>query len=387
MSKSNGHSISPFVEARQELQSRHEDHAFWWSMLGESFATFLKSSQYSEEHQLYYLRWFQKWILGSFGPRPVDGKAYHRPEFAWDGSPLEFSINWKEKKPTRTVRFTAEPMTRNSGRPADLLNQRAAHELFTAMSRDVPGIDLTRFNLLLSETSVPDHFAEKVLAELPAGHPKSRVLVAYDLEGGAVVAKAYYNPEHKSILKGIPSYQVVFDAIRKCTGPYGTYDASIAAVEEFLTSHVGPVVTLLANDCVVDSPSSRLKVYVTSPVTNLTTALENFNLAGRITGPRSEAGLKAVRAFWCHAFGLDSESPDVETKEVLPAGSRCVFVHEMRPRTDDQPGVDIEVKMHVPGSWLGDTDTKIIESLSAWFEKNGHPEFASSYGSEVAAAL
>jgi hypothetical protein len=69
----------------------------------------------------------------------------------------------------------------------------------------------------------------------------------------------------------------------------------------------------------------------------------------------------------------------------LPAGESNAPVR--LTRTDDQPGVDIEVKMHVPGSWLGDTDTKIIESLSAWFEKNGHPEFASSYGSEVAAAL
>lgn len=387
MSNSNGSSISPFVKARTELQSRHDDHAFWWSMLGESFATLLKSNQYSENNQLYYLRWFQKWILGSFGPRPIDGKVHYRPEFAWDGTPLEFSINWKEKKPTRTVRFTAEPATQDSGTPADLLNQRAAHDLFKAMSSDIPGIDLTRFNLLLSETSVPDEFAEKVLAELPPGHPKSRVLVAYDLEGGAVVAKAYYNPEHLSILKGIPSHEVVFNAIRKCTGPFGTYDASIAAVHDFLNTHAGPVVTLLANDCVVDSASSRLKVYVTSPVTTLAVALENFNLAGRITGPRSEMGLKAVRTFWCHAFGLDPESPDIETKEVLPAGSRCVFVHEMRPRTDDQPGVDIEVKMHMPGSWLGDTDAKVCESLSSWFEKNGHPEFASSYTSDVAAAL
>lgn len=388
MTRPNRTIVSAFDRLSQEIRSRHDDELFWWGLLGHSFATLLRTNQYSDKEQLYYLHWFQRWILGSLGPRPVDGKAHYNATFTHDGSPLEYSVNWREKKIGRTVRFATEPCSRDSGSASDPFNQRASQALLTAMSKDVPGIDLTRFNTLLAEIRIPDDEVEQALAKL--GDFRSCVLVAYDLEEGTVLPKCYFNPEPKAILTNTSTEAVAFNAIRKCNGPHGSYDASIKVLNGYWNTLAGPDrphVFLLANDCVIDSPSSRLKVYVFAPINTLTKALGHFDLDGALSGEVTAAGLKALRSFWCHIFGLDSESLDIENEEALPEGSRVAFVYELRPTTNDQQKVDVVVKMQIPCSLFGQTDTEIGEKLSTWFHKHGHGDFASRYQIDLASAL
>lgn len=381
----NGKTFHAINQVTQEMQTRHDDQVYWWTLLSQSFATMLRTSQYSEKDQLYYIRWFQKWVLSSLGPQPVGGNAFYPPTFIYDGSPIEFSLNWKEKKMGQTVRFTTEPVTGAAGTVDDPLNQRASRDLLTEMSKDVPGIDLARFSTFLEETNVPDVDAEQVLSKLPPGHPRARVLVAYDLEQGVVVPKAYFNPEMRAILDSSSTKDVVFNAIRKSNGQYGSYDAAINVLDGYLESQTvpgGPHVFMLANDCVPDSPGSRVKVYVTTPVTTLASVLDAFSLSGRLSGSSIEYGLEAVRSFWCHLFGTDGEN-----SHVLPEGSRGVFVYEMRPSTQGQQGTDVEVKLHMPGSWLGETDAEVSDKLSAWFHKHGHSDLSERYQSDLASTL
>jgi DMATS type aromatic prenyltransferase len=162
-----------------------------------------------------------------------------------------------------------------AGSAADFLNQLAAKVALTGMTDHVPGLDLQRFVLLSSETGVPNEAGQQVLAKLPCGHPKVLALPAFDLEGGKIVAKAYYNPGLKALLTGEPTKAIVLDAIRKFNGPHGSYSAGVQAVDDYLASFGDaeePQMFLLANDCVVDSPASRLKVYVSTPITTLAAA-------------------------------------------------------------------------------------------------------------------
>ena len=390
MAVSNATTLPPFDQVNQEIQSNKADQVFWWGALGQSLATLLKTSQYGDKEQLYYLRWFQQWIMGSLGPRPVDGKPHYGSSFTYDGSPVEYSLNWKEKKVDQTIRFTTEPCSRKAGTAADPLNQLVAKDLLTAMAKDMSGIDLTRFNLFLSETHVPDEAADEVLSKLPPGHPRARVLVAFDLERGGIVAKAYFNPALKAICTGTPTKTVVFDAMRKCNGPAGSYDASTEVLDGYFETFgagEAPQIFMLSNDCVIDSPASRIKVYVIAPVNTLAKAKDVFHLGGRLSGPAIAAGLKAVGDFWCHLFGLSNSDPDIDDKEVLAGGTRCVFVFEMRPTTEGQKGSDIEVKMHMPASWLGKTDAQVCEVLSTWFRNHGHPDLAVRYQPDLVSAL
>lgn len=385
MSEQSEMALKAIDQISRDLQSLDDDRKFWWGLLGESLATLLETNQYSNEEQLYYLRWFQHWVLRSLGPRPVHGTPYPRSDFTYDGSPLEFSLNWKQTKAGQTVRFTTEPRSSKAGTATDPLNQLASEELLTAMAGDVSGINLNRFNLFLAETHVPNEAAEDVLSKLPPGHPRSRVLVAYDLEHGAVVAKAYFNPELRAIFTGSSTKTVVFDAIRKCNGPHGAYDESLSMLGAYLDAHnavAGPQIFLLSNDCVADSPASRVKVYVSTPVTTLAAALDAFCLSGALSGSATDAGLGAIRSLWLHIFGAVAED-----KAVLPEGSRCAFVYEMRPTGSSNNGTGMEVKMHMPGRWFGQTDRKVNEVLAAWFQNHGHAQLSARYENDLALAL
>jgi DMATS type aromatic prenyltransferase len=388
--------VSDQSNHKGEVLSNQKDQIFWSGALSQSLVTLLQTSKYINEEQLYYLHWFERWILPAMGPQPIDGKPYYTSSFTHDGSPLEYSLNWKEKKTGQTIRFTIEPSSPKTGTATDRLNQQAADDFLTRMkaSKGVPGLDLTRFYLFLSETNVPDEAVDEVLLKNPPGRPLTRVLVAFDMEpGSSVVAKAYFLPHLKAIYTGIPVKTIVFDAIRKCNGPFGSYNASIAALDSFLETFDvreagAPQVFMLSNDCVVDSPGSRVKVYVDASVGNLAQAKNVFHLGGRISGPAMATGLKAVGDFWCHVFGLDSSDPDVHNKEVLSAdGAKCVFVFEMRPAGGSQAQPEMEVKMHMPASWLGKTDAEICQVLSTWFQKHGHGDLASRYQPDLAFAL
>lgn len=382
-----------FGQVSRELQSKHDDdEAFWWAKFGPPLSTLLKTAGYSEEGQLNYLRWFHRWIPRSLGPRPVDGKPRYPSTMTLDGSPLEYSLNWKEKKTGQLIRFTAEPTSHETGVPVDAINRAAARHLLTSMAAEVPGIDLGLFDALQAATRVPDDQVERVQALIPAGALEMRVVVAYDLEDTSLVAKAYFNPEPRAIHDGTSPTEVALAAALSCGGPHGSYAAPVEAVRAHLRAHDhvprGPHVFLMAIDCVAASPKSRVKLYVLSPVRTLAAALDMFSLGGRLAGPVIDAGLEAVRSFWCHRFGFDRASltPEQTNEEVLPAESRCLFVYEMRPSKPGQE-VDIEVKWHMPATWLGKTDTEVGGVLSSWFEKHGHPELASRYLKDLAAAL
>ena len=386
----NGTIRAPFDQANYELHLNKEDRVFWWSALGQSLATLLKTCRYGDNEQLFYLRWFQQWIMDSLGPRPLDGKPHYGPSFTYDGSPLEYSLHWKEKRPKQIIRFTVEPCSQKAGTAADPLNQLAAKDLLTTMTNSVPGIDLTRFNLFLSETSVPNEAADKVLSKIPSDHCRAPLLIAFDLERGGIAAKAYFNPALKAIYTRTSTETVVFNAIGKCNGPAGTYDASIRALEGYLKMfnvRHAPRIILLSNDCIVDSPAARVKIYAYMPVNTLAKARHVFQLGGRLTGPVTAGGLKAIGDFWCHIFGFSSLDPDIDDKPVLPADSSCIFGFEMRPTTEGQMEPDMEVKMYIPGSWLGETDAQICEVLSAWFQSHGCPDLAARYQPDLISTL
>ncbi|ETS75465.1 hypothetical protein PFICI_12409 [Pestalotiopsis fici W106-1] len=389
MDKQNEIDLPIFDQVNREIVTHDQDQTFWWDLMGRSLATQLKANQYGNEEQLYYLRWFKKWIPYSFGPQPVDGNAYYDSTFTPDGSPIEYSLNWKEKKARQTVRLAIEPCSREAGTAADPLNQLASKSLLEAMAKDVTNIDMVRFNNILAETNVPDEDAERILSKLPPSEPQVLLLIAYDLEQGEILPKAYFNPLLRAIHSGTSTKKVVFDAVRKCNGPHGSYDASLATLDDYLDSRDavdGPHVFLLGHDCIVDSPASRMKIYVFTHVTTLATALDAFHLGGRISGSTIEGGLEAVRSFWCHRFSLNGSDSDVENREMLPPGSRCLFVYEMRPTQPGQKEPEIEVKMHMPGTWLGETDAEVCQVMSSWFQKHNHPDLAARYQTDMASA-
>ncbi|KAI1113122.1 aromatic prenyltransferase [Nemania sp. NC0429] len=370
------------------------DSSFWWHALGKSFASLLKSSSYDESDQLLFLLWFQQSVATSLGPTPIGGKAHYPSTFVFDGSPIEFSLNWKEKSPKRTVRFTIEPCSPQAGTVADPLNDNAAKDLLASISKEMPGTDLSLFDLFWSETRVPQQYAAQVSSKIPPGQPRHRAMVAFDLErGGGILPKAYFNPQLKAMSAGTTPLSVVSSAIRQCNGPGRSYDACVDAFRDYLESF-GPddaplEIPIFSNDCTAVSSSTRIKVYLVTSSSTLARVKDLFTLGGRISGPNITSGLELVTKFWCHIFNLDPSDPHVADKVVDDAVGPCIWGFEMRPNTEGQTNAspEIEAKIYVLGSWLGKTDAQVCKTLSTWFHDHGHPDFAEQYQADLEAAF
>jgi DMATS type aromatic prenyltransferase len=382
---------SPLQRVSQDIVVENINQAFWWDKLGPSFASLLETSEYSGQEQLYYLRWFYENILPALGPRPVDGKSNYPAWITHDGSCLEFSLNWKQTEAKQTIRFSFEPVTEQAGTNADPLNQRAAGIHLTRLANHIPDADLGRFQALRAAMSVPHESADEIIARNPPGSPLSTTWLACDLErGGGIVAKSYYLPHLKAVHTGIPTKSIVFDAMRACNGAFGVYDSGISPINEYLESFKqgpAPMVVLLSNDCVPDSQSSRLKVYVFSGANTLSHARDMFNLGGRLSGTATEEGLRAIEDFWCHLFGLDQNEPASADQVVLPDAAHFICVYEVRPTPGPGDAPNIEVKLHLPSWHMDKTDAERSELLSAWFERHGAHGLASRYKQDLELAF
>jgi DMATS type aromatic prenyltransferase len=258
------------------------------------------------------------------------------------------------------------------------------------ISKEVPGLDLTRFNQFLEATNVPSDGVDNAIAKHPPNFPRCRVVVAFDLEhSGDLMVKSYFLPHWRALQSGNPANTIVADAVRACNGPDGlSYDGSLDATMSYLSTFEGqedaPLAWLLSNDCVADTPGMRLKVYVLSEADSLTKLNEMYHLCSRLKGAHIAASLEGIRELWYHLFGLDGSDPTANDK-VCVDKMKCVFVYEMRSTHGSEP--DLDVKLHLPMWQLGKSDGQLSEMMASWFESHGHPEFAARYKSDLNKAL
>ncbi|KXX74882.1 7-dimethylallyltryptophan synthase [Madurella mycetomatis] len=371
----------PLSLARPQYQGPQDpDHEFWWQATGTSLQSLLESCRYDAANQAAHLAWYRRFIIPALGPRPRPGvEPAFKPCPTADGSACELSINWAERRQQRIVRFTIEATDAAAGTPADPFNQEATLRLLRGMASDMPGsIDLERFEHFVRGFFLLDADAARaVLPRLPAGAPRSQAWVAFDLlPSGRVMAKVYFMPLLKCIQVGTPANRLVRDVIASARDGHGGFSAPLDIFERYTQSFAnkrnGPKVEMIAIDC-VDSPASRIKMYLRTSVTTLAGARDAYTLGGRLDGEAVEAGLEAMGQLWRILFRLDTHG-DIDDVEVLPAGSYCGFAVEMKPGRA-RP----EVKMHIPVRKIEGTDAQLIESLSSWFRCQGDGEFASSY--------
>ncbi|KAK4201189.1 aromatic prenyltransferase [Triangularia verruculosa] len=350
------------------------DQRFWWQATGPSLSRLLALSGYTDKDQQSHIHWYHQFITAALGPRPIAGtKLLFQPCPVFDGSACELSINFKERSPERTVRFTIEATGHEAGTNADPFNQDESTRLLQSMVGNVGGLDLHQFNIFAEKLFFSPEDAAALLPHVPQGTPLSQVWLAFDLlRGGDIMAKVYFMPILKWIETGIPTKDLVFDAARRCD-KHGSYERPIQLLDDFLCEGVAPpVVEMVAIDC-INSLDARIKVYLRTDANTLGKARHLLTLGGRLSGELVEQGLEALSELWPVLFCLP-EGTDIDNIEVFPAGSYCGCAVEMKPDREEP-----ETKLHIPVRKIQGTDAQLCESLSKWFKQRGHTEFSAKY--------
>lgn len=393
-------SPSPLETVSNNINSDDLDQVFWWDTTAPSLFRLLLDCKYSQEQQLAHLRWYQRWIIPALGPRFHHGKE---PRFksilVRDGSICEFSLNWKQFSKKQTVRFTIEATGFDAGTEKDPFNQEATKTLLRGMADEIQNIDLSLFEHIVKLLFLPNNTFKELSSLIPPNAPLTRAWVAFDLEGGDVMAKAYFIPALMSVRQGISPKDLAFSTIKSWPGSRGAYDACIEVLDDFLTSFPSgkefllfpvykdnsPAVTMVAIDCVT-SDDARIKVYIESTARCLRAAKAVYTLDGRLKGDVIDAGLQALSELWGALFGLnaakDEDREFYDDLEVLHQLPHCVYGYEMR-RGSAAPSP----KIYIPVVNSQQTDAQLSEALSGWFSKSGDHELARSYKSRLANTL
>jgi DMATS type aromatic prenyltransferase len=374
-------------KAARPLEFPNKDQKFWWDATAHSLAELLARSGYTEEEQAAHLAWYRRFIPHTLGPRPVVGKPYtFVPGPVFDGSPVEHSINWKEKsKSKRLVRFTVGPASFEQADDQDPFSQDEVRRFLECQMDAVPGLSLERFNTVCENLFIkPENYAS-LIARIPDYTPRVQAWVAFDLVP-TPMAKVYFVPMLKWLETGKTLNEIAFETTIACnTEKNGSFDAPVAFTKKYFDSfpvETRPRVEFMAIDC-VDSPSSRIKHYVRTKANTFNKVVDLYTLGGSLKSEDIDAGISALRELWPLIFRLDVSPEELGDAEVWPTGGPGAGAAiEMRPGQEEP-----EVKIHWPVRLINGTDEQLADSLATYFRQRGHGEFADNYKSDLKAAL
>jgi DMATS type aromatic prenyltransferase len=233
------------------------------------------------------------------------------------------------------------------------------------MSRIHSNIDPRWFNHFDCELGLSLEDARTIAAKVPRQGKTQRV-VGFDLKNGGIVPKAYFYPEHKTRVTGIPMARLVFDAIRKLKESE-SFSGALDKLEDFLApcfknktedqSVNTAEIFIVAIDYLVPS-KSRIKLYVGETRVSFTRVRDLWTLGGVLDDPTTLKGLAILEGIW-NVFEMSDSQSSLKDFECLPLG----FNYEFSPGKSS-PRPQLYIPLHGKNDDLvADRMTKVFKYL------------------------
>lgn len=322
------------------------DQELWWLNTAPLLGNLLNQANYDIHGQYQYLVFYHKHILPMLGPYTHPGlEPRWMGYFNSEGHPFETSLNFQDSK--IVVRLAFEPLSPLAGTDRDPLNQFMAREFLGQLARSQPCVDLQWFNHFDSELGLSLEQARLIASKVPK-LGKTQRGVGLDLRDDGIVPKAYFYPEHKARMTGVPIARLVFNAIRKLE-ERKSFAPALNSLEKFLapcfetetndylvnTTEVFAV----SIDCLVPS-KSRIKLYVGETQATLARVRELWTLGGLLADRATLTGLSLIEVIWKILDMRDSKAPQMDFN-FLPLG----FYYELQQGTE-HPKPQLYIPLH-----------------------------------------
>ncbi|KAJ5398365.1 aromatic prenyltransferase [Penicillium sp. CMV-2018d] len=310
------------------LTFRGKDDKLWWDNTAPVIGGFLAAAHYKVASQFEFLLFYHKYILPSLGhyPSPANEGDRWKSFLYRRGEPLELSFNY-QKDSNCTVRLALEPVGPNAGTKDDPLNEFEAKILVEKIAQLDSNIDLQWVDFLDKEILLHnDELSQIKNTELEGSAHMSQRLVGVDFMSGGMKIKPYFVPWLKSLVTGVPTLQLMFQAIRKLDS-VGSFSNGLSEVEAYLASTdqlLWSEENYLSFDC-VDPGKSRIKLYVAEKVTCFNRIQSHWTLGGQLRSQANQEGLLLLKKLW-DLLGYPGD-PAQQTDRYLPFN----FNWELRP--------------------------------------------------------
>ncbi|CAG8909343.1 unnamed protein product [Penicillium egyptiacum] len=312
----------PYRALSEVLLFATKDEAQWWHSTAPILSRLLISSNYDLDAQYKYLSLYRELVLPALGayPKKKEGSDVIEPHWktciVLTALPIEFSNNVTQA----VIRIGVEPVGLFAGTSKNPFNTAAIEEYLEHVSRLDLGVDFARFRAFAEQLVITKE-EEATLTANPTMFQspwKTQTITAMDLQkSGKILLKAYFYPQLKSAVTGIPTQKLLIDAVRKVDHEQRRFGRQLASLEEYLASRQhgnrkkdenSSIADEVFDSCsffpfflacdLVDPAKSRVKFYAGERRVDLQTVEDIWTFSGQRTDPDAIAGLELLKQFW-----------------------------------------------------------------------------------------
>ncbi|KAB8070365.1 aromatic prenyltransferase [Aspergillus leporis] len=341
---------------------------FWWETTGSTLGMMMQKAGYDIHRQYHYLLFYYHHIAPLLGKRPTpDGKPSHWKSFMTDDyTPIELSWSWTEDGSAPTVRFSIEPICPDAGSSQNPVNQNAMAMTIAKMESILSSVELDLgWYQVLSEALTVQGNALPQYVEHTGDH-RSQNFVAFDLNEGGVLPKAYFLPGLKAIETGQSKWSLVHQALSRLnnTPAMSRAISHLARLIESRPEDRRLEVEIVGIDC-IKPEKSRVKIYIRSRLTTFDDVQSILTLGGTFNDVGTQQGIRDLRSLWASLFGLDPDFPfSVPLSTAQHRTSGILYYFELSQKSElPMP------KVYLPVRHYGQDDLRIGIELERFLSK------------------
>ncbi|GFF31225.1 hypothetical protein IFM51744_01374 [Aspergillus udagawae] len=316
----------PYEELSKTFVFCNKHEAQWWHSTAPILSRLLISSGYDVHVQYKYLSLYRELVLPALGPyveKEMGGEVIAtrwRSGMVLTGLPIEFSNNLTQA----VIRIGVEPIGLHAGTEKDPYNSAAIWRYVKSLARQSLGVDLQRFQAFASElVTTPEEENYLIINPGTFNSPcKTQTITAMDLQkSGNILLKAYFYPQVKSAVTGIPAEKLLINAIRK-VDEEKRFDTQLTNLEQYMESRrvmgtikgnnsSGPTAfDAVFDKCsffpyflscdLVEPTKSRIKFYAGERQVDLQVVTDIWTFSGRRNDSDTLAGLGILKVLWSY---------------------------------------------------------------------------------------
>lgn len=129
--------VLPVLEKEKETDTvAGEDAYYWWRTSGQDLSRMLEEAGYPQEAKRQFLNYFRETICPTLGGKP-DSNAL-RTAVGWDGSPFEYSFEFKESTKSAGVRFVVDLTQLRPGDKSAPLTTKTTENVIESLAKRTP---------------------------------------------------------------------------------------------------------------------------------------------------------------------------------------------------------------------------------------------------------
>ncbi|OTA83738.1 hypothetical protein M434DRAFT_400630 [Hypoxylon sp. CO27-5] len=310
--------------------------SYWWRTSGQDLSRMLEEAGYPDEAKRQFLNFFRDTICSQLGGKPDNTSL--RTAVGWDGSPFEYSFEFKESTKSAGVRFVVDLTQLRPDNKTFPLTTETTEKVIESLAERTPLFD-DNWHRALAQWFVYSRAPETEQKALvaTAGY-QTNIIMGFDINAKIldlapgylpVMAKSYFPPCFVAAAKGFTRWQALSLGIRQIPdiGEYPNILLALKLIEDYVAAK--PELAVAARGLSTDfvkAGKARLKIYMRYLGDNFDDLWDYYTLGGRI--PDLESNKEMFRDL----MKLSSDSTYVgQTGELTQADQRRRALLKTKP--------------------------------------------------------